>query len=425
MSDDLVVLGGGLAAYTATLAAASERPNSSIQLLCTANGQFSTETGLIDLLGYPTGGTDATTESGRSDPIADPFSVIDDLPGSHPYSQLSLDTIRDALSLFDQVTGSHYRGHSTEQNALFPTAVGNAVPAIRYPSTFAAGNLSRTESMRLVGFSQIPDFDAAFAADKLNSQLPYDVEHASLETALQIDEVPVAPAFAEALEDNTETEDGQSARRAIIEALQPELDVEPRVGIPAILGIVDADWIRDSLTEQLTAEVFEVPIGPPSLPGQRLEWILAKSLFDAGISVDEGVSVTGFEATDGEIESIETSAGTYDASSFVLAAGGLQGGGLVSTPRGISEPLFECPVSAPANRSDWVDSAFLGDHSAVQAGIETDHQLQPVDGQERRRYENLYAAGRILETPNVIAEHSASGIELVTGFAAGRRAIEH
>lgn len=411
---DLLVVGGGLAGVTAALAAARSDETASVRLLAPSSDRFRTHTGVLDVLGYL---------PGQESPVSNPFAVIDELPEQHWYVKLGIDTLREAVTLFDEITGECYTGERAEQNALFPTAVGRLTPGARYPEGMAAGAVSDDRPIRLAGFVQLPDFDQALAAHRLDERLPYDVSATGLDLPFSVESVPAAPAAASVLESNDVTDTGKPARTELVNTVREELDVEPRLGVPAVLGETETASIREKLERELLVDVFEIPIGPPSLPGRRLEVILDSALAEASVTVTRGVSPTSVDTADGRVETIETDETTYEPASVVLATGGIQAGGLDAFRDGISERLFDCPVSAPLDRHDWVADSFLGDHEAIRAGIETDGELRPIDGSSPV-YSNLYAAGQILESTNLIAEQSTDGVALATGYEAGRRAIE-
>ncbi|WP_336328161.1 glycerol-3-phosphate dehydrogenase subunit GlpB [Halovenus sp. HT40] len=409
MSDDVLVVGGGIEGYSAALSALDADPSASVRVLSRDMDRFATETGLIDLLGY---------EPDGSGPIENPLSAIDRLPEAHPYSQIGVETIRNAFALFDDAAGGRYAGAETETNALFPTAVGRVAPAIRYPQSMANGVLSGPQSMRLVGFTEVVDFDAELAADRLDETTRLDVSGRTMDAPLSAETVT---ELATALDENSVV-DGQPAREAFADALEPTLDVQPRIGLPAVLGESETAAIMDALEEQLYVSVFEVPLGPPSLPGRRLRSLLADTVESRGGTVDSVTELDGAEQSDGQIERVRADGDSYEADSYVLATGGAKSGGLLGEAGELREPVFDCPVSEAGEQ--FVDEHFLGDHPAVRAGVETDDSLRPVDSQESAVAKNLYAAGRVLESPNVVADHAAGGFALVTGYEAGRRANE-
>lgn len=407
MSDDVLVIGGGIEGYSAALSALNADPSASVRLLSRDVDRFATETGLIDLLGY---------EPDGSGPVENPLSAIDRLPDSHRYSQLGLDVIQSALSLFDDVAGEHYAG--TETNALLPTAVGRIAPAVRYPQSMANGVLSGPRSMRLVGFRELVDFDAELAADRLNEETPLSVTGQTRDAPLPAETVT---EMAKLLDEN-EIVEGRPAREAFADGLEPTLDVQPRIGLPAVLGESETAAISDELQEQLHVSVFEVPLGPPSIPGRRLHSLLADAVESRGGSVESVSELGAAEQSAGQVERVHGNGKQYEADSYVLATGGVESGGLVGGAGELREPVFDPPVSVPGEQ--LVDEQFLGDHAAVRAGVETDDALRPVDSDDSPVAENLYAAGRLLDSPNVVADHMAAGFALVTGYEAGRRAGE-
>lgn len=409
MSHDVLVVGGGIEGYAAALSTLEQDPSASVWVLTRDEDRFATETGLIDLLGY---------EPDGSRPVENPLSAIAGLPDSHLYSRLGLETIRAALALFDDAAGEHYAGAKTETNALLPTAVGRLAPAIRYPQSMANGVLSGPQSMRLVGLREVVDFDAELAADRLDEQTALEVSGRTMDTPLSAE---TGGEIATALDEN-DVVGGQSARGAFGDALEPTLDVQPRLGLPAVLGESETAAITEALEERLYVSVFEVALGPPSIPGRRLQSLLAEAVESRGGTVDSVTELDGAEHTDGQIQGVHADGNSYEADSYVLATGGVGAGGVVGSADELREPIFDCPVAVPGDQ--LVDERFLGDHPAVRAGIETDDALRPVTSQDSVVAENLYAAGRVLESPNVVADHAAGGFALVTGYEAGRRACE-
>jgi len=460
---DVLVVGGGIAGCVAALAAARERPTAAVELLVTVDDRFDRHSGTIDILGYPArtdetarGTTDAPgehTTPGSNRPVVRPLDAIEELPETHPYRRLGRDRLRAALALFDDELD--YQGN--EHNALVVTHTGRVRPTARYPPGMAAGLASRNEPMGLVGIEQAPDLDAALVADRLDECLPYDVAGTTVEFPGTVTEYPSGPTLARALDGDTSGGDdrldddpagdsddpgsdgaaatsdgaaatsdgaaadspGESVRERFVERVRSELGVEPRVGFPAVLGEADHAAVRRDLEEATHAHVFEVPIGPPSIPGRRLESGLHGALSDAGVTVTHG-EVTGFEAADGAIERVSLADGGRRVESVVLATGDLAGPGLVADRAGVHEPVFGCHVDHPDDRADWTAPAFLGEHPFARFGVAVDDDLRPVDGSGRPEYDNLRAAGTVLGGVDYAAQHSADGIALVTGYAAGR-----
>lgn len=408
ISEDVVVIGGGLAGSVGALSAA--RTGASVRLISHKESTLRHASGLIDVLGYPNGG---------ERPVVNPFDALDELPTGHPYSVVGASGVRDGLALFDEITGDLYVGGHTDRNALVPTQQGTVKPTARYPRSMAAGLASDDREMLLVGFESLSDFDAPLAADHLEAAgVPFESRGVTVRFPADLRADAKLTRFATALERDRTV-------RALVETIEPHLDGAQRVGVPALLGEDDAAAVRADLESRLGVSVFELPGGPPSLPGVRLADRLFEALDSAGVHVSTGVPVVGYEAEEDRITSVLVDRGShaphpYHAREFVLATGGLVGKGIDSDRNGVREPIFDCHVPHPEDRYDWfLDEAF-GDHPFARFGVIPDDELRPVDNHGNTEFENLRAAGSVLGGANIAAEKSGSGISLATGTLAGR-----
>jgi len=429
IEDDVLVVGGGLAGATAALAAGQRDVR--VRLVSHRQSTLRHASGLIDVLGYaPTG----------DGPLVDPFSAIPDLPAGHPYERVGLEAVREALSLFDAVAGEAYEGAHTDANALVPTHGGTVKPTARYPTGAAAGLASDDRDALLVGVATLPDFDAPLAAAHLEAAgVPFDARGVTVRfPGIGRDDAKIT-RYAHLLDrdEAVATAAGETgARAALVETVRPHLEDEARVGFPAILGDDCADEVRRDLADRLGVDVFEVPMGPPSLPGMRLEDLLYDALADAGVRVTTGVPVVdyetdadgagtaGSERIDRVVVDRNGSEVPHRADQYVLATGGLVGKGVRSERERVFEPIFDCHVSHPADRYDWFDDDVFGDHPYARFGLSVDRDLRPLDADDGPEFANLRAAGAVLGGYDFAAEKSGSGVSLATGYVAGQRAAE-
>ena len=423
--NEVLVVGGGLAGITAAIAAA--RAGADVRLLSYKQSTLRHASGLVDVLGYAPDG---------EGPIADPFEALADLPDDHPYSTVGEDAVRDGLALFDDVAGDRYRGGHTARNALVPTHGGTVKPTARYPESAAAGLASDDRDVLLVGFSRLVDFDAPLAADHLAAAgVPFDVRGVTVEFPVALKADAKVTRFAHLLDRDrrVETADGAvDVRGALAATVEPYLDGTERVGFPAVLGDDRAADVRADLEDGLGAAVFEVPMGPPSLPGIRLEDLLFEALEATGANVTVGNPVVDFEVDgDGDGERIEAvyvdkngQRIPHHGEQFVLATGGLVGKGVDSDRGGVREPIFGCHVPHPADRYDWFEESAFGDHPFARFGVRTDDDLRPLTAAGVPEFDNLRAAGSVLGGYDYAAEKSGSGVSLATGVVAGGRAAE-
>jgi glycerol-3-phosphate dehydrogenase subunit B len=418
VSDDLLVVGGGIEGYVAALVAATESPSLQVRLITPPESRFRRESGLIDVLGYV---------PGREGPVVDPFGSVGALSSTHPYQLLGTEWLRDALEWFDVTTGEAYCGGETDANALIGTCMGYPKPTSRYPAGTAPGVLSETDEMFLIGFERLTDFDAYFAGDNLAQYVDFGTSGVQIAFPRSISANPPSLRMARALDENEPCDDGTAVREALIDDVRRYLDIEPRVGFPAVLGRRAHEAVRDELRSKLHARVFEVPLGAPSVPGLRLEALLAGAAQEAGVTVETGTPV-GHESSGDRVGSVRVQTDgdptSYEATEFVLATGGLDEGGLRGNRSSVIEPVFDCRVEHSESRDEWADTDPLGDQPFARFGVAVDERLRPASRGGSKRYENLCVVGTALAGGNFVAEQSTGGVALATGFAGGTFAAE-
>ncbi|WP_266077645.1 glycerol-3-phosphate dehydrogenase subunit GlpB [Haladaptatus caseinilyticus] len=420
IEDDVVVVGGGLAGMATALSAAQD--GSRVRLLSHKESTLRFASGLIDVLGYV-----------GSEIVSNPFETISQLPDEHPYRRVGEDGIRDGLALIDSVTD--YAGGHTDRNALVPTFGGTVKPTARYPKHTAPGLASDERDALLVGFETVVDFDAPLAAEHLAETVPFDVRGITLQFLGDFRTDARVTRLAHALDENERIEVGGRgsvsesvpARIALAERVKPHLGDAERVGFPAILGEEHPDEVRATIGRKLGVEVFEIPMGTPSLPGMRLEAEFETALREAGVRTTTGNPVVDFEGTD-EISAVIVERNSaripFHGEQFVLATGGLVGKGIDSDRSGVREPVFDCHVPAPENRYDWFEDGAFDDHRFARFGVRVDDELRPLDSAGSPEFHNLRAVGGVLGGYDFAAEKSGSGISLATGVVAGRNASD-
>ncbi|WP_101297398.1 glycerol-3-phosphate dehydrogenase subunit GlpB [Halegenticoccus soli] len=415
--EDVLVVGGGLAGATAALSAAET--GASVRLVSYKKSTLRFASGFVDALGYAPDG---------EGPIADPFEAIAELPADHPYSVVGEDAVREGFELFDGVVGDAYRGGHTDANALLLTHGGTVKPTARYPESAAPGLASDPRDALLVGFESLTDFDAPLAARHLSAAgVPFSVEGVTVSFPRRFRADAKVTRFAKAL-DRDERADGAGTRRALAETVAPHLGAAERVGFPALLGDERADEVRADLEAALGAEVFEIPTGPPSLLGLKLEDALYSALDEAGVRISTGNPVVDYEADGERVRAVYVDRKgqrvPYHAEQFVLATGGLVGKGIDSGRGGVEEPIFGCRVPHSEDRYDWFEDDAFGDHAFARFGVVPDAELRPTDEGGGPHFSNLRAAGGVVGGADFAAEKSGGGVSLATGLVAGRNAGE-
>jgi glycerol-3-phosphate dehydrogenase subunit B len=412
---DLLVIGAGLAGLTAALAAAEAGLRTAI--VARGLGALHWSAGTLDLLGYL---------PDDEQPIAQPLAALARLPAQHPYRLLGQDAVAAAMAgLAERLgqAGLPYGGAGDQANLLLPSPAGAMRPVYLAPAAQLAGRLDDPTPLLIAGFQGFRDFYPSIVAHHLCRQgvaaravyLPSEL----LSDRRDANSVVLAQEM-------------ESARRqdALANALRQVVAPGERVGLPALLGLDRHMESRQRLQEAVGAPIFELPTLPPSVAGIRLHRTLVGLLARYRVPVQTNMRAVGFGVESGSggnrLAWVETESSArplrHRAGAFLLATGGILGGGFQSDPAGrVWETVFELPLSVPQGRGGWFHGEFLDrrGHPVFQGGVVVDESLRPLrDGGPA--YTNLYAAGGVLAHADPIRERSLEGIAIATGQAAVR-----
>ncbi|MGQ9786455.1 MAG: glycerol-3-phosphate dehydrogenase subunit GlpB [Anaerolineae bacterium] len=413
---DVVVIGAGLAGLMASWQAA--RKGCRVRVVAKGWGTTHWHAGCIDVLGYYPADSRTPVEA-----PAEALAQLVHATPQHPYARVGIDALAQALDAFQQLcAAAGYPLHgSLERNWLLPTALGSVRPTCLVPETMIAGDLRRRDPMLLVGFHPFLDFYPALAADNLSAQ-GFPARDVMLDLPRPEQRRLVNATNLAQLFENADF------RAQVADALKPHLGDVARVGFPAVLGMHSALSVQRDLEERLGRPVFEIPVLPPSVPGMRLHRILTDAIERAGGRIFEGMEVVAADVREKVVEAVWTQAAArrkpHRARHFVLATGGILGSGIVAEDADtLREVIFNLPLAAVPERSDWFDPEFLSlrGHPIYRAGVAVNERLQPVDAAHNVLYSNLYVAGTTLAYCDALLERSFEGVALSTGFVAAQQ----
>ena len=401
---DLIVIGMGLAGLMAakTAVEAGQR----VLIIGKGMGSLCLFSSTVDVLGILP----------KSINIKEGLSQWIQLHPRHPYSNMGVEKIVEALSSFTALFPSSYSFRSiNDGNCLILTGAGTLRPTYLIPATMLAGNMLEGRQGLVVGFKGYKDFYAHYVAAPVQCQ----------GMTLSLPESPREEMTAAAVSRLMEM---QPFRERIGKQIRERKNGATWVGFPAILGLHDPIHVKKDLEDVIGAEIFEIPTLPPSIPGQRIFTRFKGYLIQKGVTWLLGHSISQASFNGKRCEMVFVSnppvLTSYSADHFVLATGRFLGGGLAATQEKIFEPIFDLPVCQPASREHWFGKTFLAGHPIHEVGVQTDSNFRPIDDKGEVLLENVRVAGSILAHHDSIGEKSREGIEIATGYMAAKHALE-
>jgi glycerol-3-phosphate dehydrogenase subunit B len=413
---DLLVIGAGVSGLSAALAAA--QAGLSVRVVARGLGAQHWSAGTLDLLGYL---------PGTGAPVTQPLTELAALPTEHPYRRIGADGVAAALHGLAQnleQAGLPYIGHAEGRNLALPSPAGVARPVYLAPAAQLPGRLDDPAPLLIVGFRGMRDFYPTLVAHHLAQTgiparavyLPYDlITHRRDANTVHLAQELETP----------------SRRHALAHALRGVVAPGERIGLPAILGLDQHLTVWRELQTAVDAPIFEIPTLPPSVPGIRLHRALLRQIAAHGGRVESNMAATGYAAAGDRLTWVETASSArplrHHAQAFLLATGGILGGGLQSDPSGrVWETVFDLPLTVPQRRKAWFRPDFLDaqGHPVYQGGVQTGADFRPgADGAPR--YANLWAAGSALADADPIRERSREGLAVASAAAAVQAILAH
>jgi anaerobic glycerol-3-phosphate dehydrogenase len=177
---------------------------------------------------------------------------------------------------------------------------------------------------------------------------------------------------------------------------------------PPLLGLEQHEAFVGMLSTELEAPVYELMGVPGWPPGLRAGLLVESALEGAGVEIIRQRARTVERKAGGDIEGVVTTGGeTVLGRFFVLATGGICGGGL-SFENDLVEPVCNLPVFFDGKRVPAGDSSrtmpperfwnadFAGNDPVLMAGVRTDDEGRPLNEYGRPVSYNLRACGAVV-----------------------------
>ncbi|KUO70932.1 MAG: glycerol-3-phosphate dehydrogenase, anaerobic, B subunit [Desulfosporosinus sp. BRH_c37] len=169
--------------------------------------------------------------------------------------------------------------------------------------------------------------------------------------------------------------------------------------------------------------VVELTAFPPSASGHTLYEGLKRRFRGLGGELLVGSGVKHVERHGNRCHKVIIQSKGKDTAftshSFILATGGIFGGGIEVTPEVVWERAFGLPLFIP---TAWTSAEFLGEQPYARIGLEVDGELRPFDSQSNQVIlENVRVVGRLLAHWDPWVEHCGGGVSLASGWFAGEK----
>ncbi|OIQ08150.1 anaerobic glycerol-3-phosphate dehydrogenase subunit B [Moorella thermoacetica] len=400
---DVLVVGAGLSGLFA--ASILSKKGLRVAVVAQGIGAVASSTGFVDVLKQ-------TPEGKPADDLRDAFAVLHTRFPDHPYAKTGWEKLITAEDYFLELTegnGLKYRRPSLTANVHAVTAFGLLKSTHLVPEAAALASVLRHKKVTILSLAGYNDFNAALIQGNLAGLLPstkiYRAQahlpgEKSLKSSFGWKSLTIARRF-----------DDEDERERLIKALKEAMrgrETAQVILLPAVLGLDDHPAVWRAVRESLGVEVFEVPTLPPSVAGLRLFNSLKKTLDILRVHLNLNCRAIRSGIFGDRVDYVDVAGEgrviRYRARYFILASGGIVGGGLVERDARIFEPLFGSPLTG-AGRASYRDFHF-------DTGVAVDQDLC-IPG-----FTNVLACGRVLGSYNPYSEGCGNGVALATALKA-------
>ncbi|PKM81194.1 MAG: anaerobic glycerol-3-phosphate dehydrogenase subunit B [Firmicutes bacterium HGW-Firmicutes-14] len=347
---------------------------------------------------------------------------------NHPYALLGETSIRAGMDYFQRLFPDYQGKWGVTQNLLTP--LGSPRKASIVPYGQNAESLQDARRIVLMAPDGMKDFFPEIIKTNLERSYPqcvvevYPFRVGAFESWHAIGKSVTGMEYAKYWQSGP----GISELKRVLNCLTMIFDgeVSSKKNETAVLFPGIATAFSDPLKEILSETPFpviEMTAFPPSASGHNLYCALKQKFKSLGGELLFGTGVQRIELQ-GKLcdKAIVKSKGRYtafSARSFILATGGIFGGGIEVTPEAAQETVLGLPLYVPA---ELTNSEFLGEQPYAHMGIEVDSELRPTGpGNKEVLFENLRVIGRMLAHWDPWTDNCGGGVSLATGWFAGEK----
>lgn len=338
---DVIVVGQGLSGMLSAIWL--KKMGKSVAIVHQGTGRIIQSTGLMDILS----GTNGNIEQ-----MINEFQVND---WNNAFIQDGLSSYK---SLIDSL-GYPYQGDEKSPVEVI-TGSGLLKWTGLYPET--VNPIPKKGHLLIVSFKEVGDFQSAYAKGNLQKERP----------ELKIDTVTVSLGKT-SFRTMTQLDAGkllekQEVRNSVIKQIKEKLktmsSTKPDLFVfPSALGVMEWKTVIKDLKEQLGTSITEAVGMPPNATAVRLNELLRKEMIRLGVRQYADTTVIGSLVKNDEIKQLTmiNSGKTQllDAKKYILASGGILGGGLEKTDNGLIEKAFGLNINQNGKYNKTISNLFI------------------------------------------------------------------
>lgn len=415
---DILVVGAGMAGLMAAVTAA--KSGLSVSLLSEGAGVISIGSGAVDFLGYVNG--KKITDN--------PFNHLNELDKNHPYNIIGAENIKNAFASLIEISTSNGYEIKMNDEGLNQTAIsiaGTTKPTYICSESNNASRILKAKKILFAGVEYLKDAQPALAVKQAKQYKVF--ADAELDSAILKSPFGKTHRVLNSLDlaRYVDKEEGFNWLKSELVRVSGGFDA---VIIPPICGTVNYTKSFKEL-QNLGFILVEAVSIPPGVGGYRLRNALINEAKKLNVKFIENCNVQRAVIENGKCKSLvalhNNIAGAleteYSADKFIIATGGVIGGGIASTPDKVYEKIFNIEIKSPASVEERSDKNVFGSHIFTKFGVNVNNKLQAIDSSGSPLYDNVFFAGNTLSDYDFPTEKSGYGVACSTGYTAALSAL--
>lgn len=419
MNSDILVVGAGVSGLMAAITAA--KSGAKVSVVSDGAGVLAIGGGAIDFLGYVDG----------KEIEGNPYDYIDKLDVTHPYQIVGKDTIKSAFNEVISISkecGYEICTSDSGHNIQGVTILGTTKPTYISSKSFDASVLLGAKKVLILGMEYLKDSQPDIMAKNLSNNPRYK----GIDFSVEVVKSPFGKTHRVLnVLDIARYVDSQEGQDWLCNTLQNVGKGYDVIIAPTIFGVETYSAVYKRICD-MGIKAIETIAVPPGVGGLRLRDALYQKAVSLGVrfisnckivrATVEGKLCKALIGTHGNIGGAQES--TFEAKKFIIATGGIIGGGIFSNFDRVEESIFKIKIDAPSVIEDWSDKDFFGTHKFATFGLLVSKDMKAVDGSNQAIYDNVFFAGNTLGHYDFPTEKSGYGVAISSGYAAGKSAIK-